>query len=117
MKVIGLKETNLDACVSDAQHERIVITRDGKPVALVVGVEGLDAEQLELGSNPVFWKLIVQRRRQRTISRAQLEQKLVRASERPSKAAQHRVAPDAGLDTGARKSVPSTRKKPSRRRG
>ena len=115
MKVIGLKETNLDACVSDAQHERIVITRDGKPVALVVGVEGLDAEQLELGSNPVFWKLIMQRRRQRTISRAQLEEKLGRASDRQS--ARHRVAPDAGLGTGAPKPVPSARKKRSRRRG
>ena len=55
MKVIGLKETNLDACVSEAQHEKIVITRNGEPVALVVGVAGLDAEQLELGSNPEFW--------------------------------------------------------------
>ena len=58
MKVIGLKETNLDACMSEAQHEKIVITRNGKPVALVVGVAGLDAEQLELGSNPEFWKLM-----------------------------------------------------------
>ena len=58
MKVIALKETNLDACVSEAQHEKIVITRNGKPVALVVGVAGLDAEQLELGSNPEFWKLM-----------------------------------------------------------
>ena len=57
MKVIGLKETHLDACVSEAQHEKIVITRNGKPVALV-GVAGLDAEQLELGSNPEFWKLM-----------------------------------------------------------
>ena len=45
MKVIGLKDTNLDSCVSEAQQQRIVITRNGKPVALVVGVEGLDAEQ------------------------------------------------------------------------
>ena len=58
MKVIGLKETNLDACVSEAQHEKIVITRNGEPVALVVGVAGLGAEQLELGSNPEFWKLM-----------------------------------------------------------
>ena len=58
MKVIALKETNLDACVSEAQHEKIVITRNGKPVAPVVGVAGLDAEQLELGSNPEFWKLM-----------------------------------------------------------
>ena len=46
MKVIGLKETSLDACVDEAQHEKVVITQKGKPVALVVGVAGLDAEQV-----------------------------------------------------------------------
>src|SRR6266516_6056134 len=107
MKVIGLNETNLDACVSDAQHERIVITRDGKPVALVVGVEGLDAEQLELGSNRVFWELITQRRRQRTITRAHLEEKLGRAGKRQPRAAQDRLASDAGPGTRAPKPVPS----------
>ena len=35
MKVIGLKDTNLDACVSEAQRERIVITRNGKPLWLL----------------------------------------------------------------------------------
>src|SRR6058998_4025785 len=102
MKVIGLKETNLDACVSEAQHEKIVITRNGKPVALVVGVAGLDAEQLELGSNPEFWKLITQRRRQRTITRAQLEEKTRRSAKPHSEAAQRDVPPD----TVARKKRP-----------
>jgi PHD/YefM family antitoxin component YafN of YafNO toxin-antitoxin module len=115
MKVIGLKDTNLDACVSEAQRERIVITRNGKPVALIVGVEGLDAEQLDLGSNPVFWELIARRRRQRTITRAQLEERIRQTAKRQSKAAQQRVAPDAGSDTP--EPVPSARKKRSRRRG
>jgi len=79
MKVIGLKDTNLDACVNDAQRERVVITRNGKPVAIVVGVEGLDAEQLEFGSDPASWKLIAQRRRQRTMTRSQLEEKIGRS--------------------------------------
>ena len=106
MKVIGLKETNLDACVSEAQGERIVITRNGKPVALVVGVAGLDAEQLELGSNPAFWELITQRRRQRTITRSQLEEKIRQSVKRQPQAAQQGAAPDT-----------AARKKRSRRRG
>ena len=106
MKVIGLKETNLDACVSEAQHERIVITRNGKPVALVVGVAGLDAEQLELGSNPAFWELITHRRRQRTITRAQLAEKTGQSAKRQPQAAQQGVAPDTAART-----------KRSRRRG
>ena len=30
-----------------AQHERVVITRDGQPYALIVGVENKDEEDLE----------------------------------------------------------------------
>jgi len=106
MKVIGLNETNLDTCVSEAQHEKFVIARNGKPVALVVGVAGLDAEQLGLGGNSAFWKLITQCRRQRTITRAQLEEKIRQSAKRPHKAAQQGVEPDT-----------AARKKRSRRRG
>lgn len=76
MTKIDLKKTDLDTVIENAQHERLIITRDGKPVALVVGVEGLDEEQLELGSSDKFWTLIEERRRQKTISRAELTQKL-----------------------------------------
>jgi len=74
MKMIGLEETSLDTCVKDAQHEWVVVTQNGKPVALIVGVEGMDKEQLELSSSDTFWRLIAERRGQRTISRAELEQ-------------------------------------------
>ena len=90
MKVIGLKDTNLDACVNDAQRERVVITRNGKPVAIVVGVEGLDAEQLEFGSDPAFWELIAQRRRQRTMTRSQLAEKIRRNRASKKRADRHR---------------------------
>jgi len=76
MKTIGLEHATLDACVKDARHERVVLTRKGKPVALVVGVEGLDEEQLQLGSSTKFWTLIEARRKQRTLSRTELEQRI-----------------------------------------
>jgi antitoxin (DNA-binding transcriptional repressor) of toxin-antitoxin stability system len=76
MKVVGLEQTTLDSCVNEAQRERVVITRRGKPVALIVGVEGMDEEQLQLGSSDKFWTLIEERRKQRTVSRAELEQKI-----------------------------------------
>jgi prevent-host-death family protein len=75
---IDLKNTNLDSVVQDAQHERVIITRNGKPVALIVGVEGMDEEQLELGSSDKFWKLIEERRSQETITRVELEQRIRR---------------------------------------
>jgi len=40
--------------------------------------EGLDAEQLELGSSAEFWSLITQRRQEPTVTREQLEQKMRR---------------------------------------
>ena len=76
MKTVDIQETNLDACVFDAQSDRVVVTRGGNPVALVVGVEGLDAEQTELGASDEFWKLISARRKEPTINRATLEKKL-----------------------------------------
>lgn len=77
---IDLKGANLDTCVIDAQCERVVITRKGKPIALIVGVEGMDEEQLQLGSSDKFWQLITERRKQNAISRAQLEQKVKQIS-------------------------------------
>lgn len=80
MKTIGLEDATLDACIEDVQNERVVITRNGKPVALIIGVEGMDEEQLQLGSNEKFWRLIEKRRKDKTISRAELEQRLGNSS-------------------------------------
>ena len=75
MKTIGLEHATLDACVKDARRGRVILTRKGKPVALVMGVEGLDEEQVQLGSNEKFWTLIEARRKQKRISRAELERR------------------------------------------
>ncbi len=77
MKRIDLERADLDACVKDAQHEQIILTRDGKPVALVVGVERIDDEVVQLGSSDTFWKLISERRSEKTMSRTQLERKVM----------------------------------------
>ncbi len=79
---MDLRQATLDTCVNDAQHERIVLTRNGKPVALVIGVEGMDEEQLQLGSSDKFWRLMAERRAQKTMTRAQLEQSIKGASRR-----------------------------------
>jgi hypothetical protein len=76
VKVIGLQDANLEQCVHDAQEERVLFTRKGKPIALLVGVKGLDLEQIELGQSDDFWTLIRKRRREKTINRAELERRL-----------------------------------------
>jgi hypothetical protein len=71
-----MEDATLDLCVAEAQQERVILTRNGHPVALVVGVDGMDEEQVRLASSPEFWMLMEERRRQRTISREELERKL-----------------------------------------
>lgn len=75
MKVIRIDDANIKDCIKDAQHERVVLTRRGKPVALLVGVAGMDLEQIALGHSDEFWQLICERRSQKTMSRAALEKR------------------------------------------
>jgi len=55
-------QINLDAILTRAQSERIVISRHGKPCALLVGIEDYDAEDLRLASSDDFWRMIRMRR-------------------------------------------------------
>ena len=73
MKTLGIEEITLDACVREAQGDRVLVTRDGRPVAMVVGLAGLDEDQLALGASDKFWQLITARRKQSTVTRAELE--------------------------------------------
>ena len=74
MKTMGIEQATLDVCVREAQGERVLVTRDGRPVAMVVGLAGLDEDQLRLGTSDKFWQLIAARRKERTLTRAELEQ-------------------------------------------
>ena len=76
MKTVELTETNLERCVKEASSESVLVIKNGKPLALVSNVEGLDAEQIELGTDPEFWKLIEDRRRQKSIPWDELKKRL-----------------------------------------
>ncbi|NJO16051.1 MAG: type II toxin-antitoxin system prevent-host-death family antitoxin [Thioploca sp.] len=76
MKTINLEQTSLQNCIKEAQQERVIITENGKPIALLIGIESMDEEQWQLGNSDEFWQLMTERRTQKTISREQLEQKL-----------------------------------------
>ncbi len=78
MKVVGLQQANLEECVRQARDDRVVLTEKGRPVVMLVGVDGLDLEQIELGQSDKFWKLIRERRRQKTISRNELEKRFAK---------------------------------------
>jgi prevent-host-death family protein len=65
VKVVGLRETKqaLSEYVDAAQTERILITRHGRPAALLVGVEGLEMAALFDAAGGDFWKVVEKRRR------------------------------------------------------
>ncbi len=53
-------------CVDSSQKERVVVTRHGRPAAVLVGVEGSDWEDLFYQANAGFWKMISERRKQKS---------------------------------------------------
>lgn len=61
------------AVADDALKENVVLTRDGHPVAVVVGVSGVDQEQLEISLDKNFWKWIAERRKRPRVSQAELD--------------------------------------------
>lgn len=80
MKTVPVRDLQkkLKRCIDEAQEGRVVITRRGKPAALLLGVEGKDWETVILETDPTFWKLIQQRRKQPTISLKELKARLNR---------------------------------------
>jgi len=78
MKIISVRDLQkrVRESVDAAQSDRVVITRSGKPAAVLVGVEGQDWETVVLETNAKFWRLIAKRRKQRTVSMAEMRKRL-----------------------------------------
>ncbi|MGH8672800.1 MAG: type II toxin-antitoxin system Phd/YefM family antitoxin [Burkholderiales bacterium] len=79
MKVVPIREAkaSLSSYVDKAQTERVLITRHGRPAALVIGVQGEELEDLLTMGNPRFWEMIEARRRSaRTVPLAEVRRRL-----------------------------------------
>jgi prevent-host-death family protein len=63
MKFVGVREAaaSLSGLVEKAQTERVVLTRHGKPVALLTGLEGKDLDQVLLDNDPELQATLKQR--------------------------------------------------------
>ena len=46
MKTVPMEDATLDRCVTEAKQERVILTRNGHPIALFVSVDGMDEEQI-----------------------------------------------------------------------
>jgi prevent-host-death family protein len=78
VKTISVRDLqkNVKESVNDSQKDRVIITRHGKPTAVLVGVEGRDWEDVVLQTDPSFWRLIRTRRKQDTLSLEKLKEEL-----------------------------------------
>jgi prevent-host-death family protein len=78
MKIVKIRDLQkkLKEYIDNAQEDRVVVTRRGKPAAVIVGVEGQDWEKVVLETSASFWKLIEKRRAQPTISLKKLKESL-----------------------------------------
>ena len=75
----------LDVACAYAQSERIVISRHGKPCAVLVGIEDYDSEDLAMASSEDFWRMIRQRRASgKSSPLTQVEAQLGITSEKPA---------------------------------
>jgi len=78
MKTVTVRDlqNKIKACLDRAQEDRVIITRHGKPAAVLIGVEGEDWESVILETDPAFWRLVQERRKQPTLSIDELKARL-----------------------------------------
>ena len=78
MKTITARDLqkNVRGTVESSQDEIVVITRHGKPAAVIHGVEGLGWEEIVLANDASFWKMLRARRKERTVSQRELDESL-----------------------------------------
>jgi prevent-host-death family protein len=78
MKTVNARDLQkkVKECVDLSQRDRVVITRRGKPAAVMVGVEGKDWDDVALQASSKFWKLIEERRSEPTMSMKELRTRL-----------------------------------------
>lgn len=78
MKTISVRDLQkkIRESVQAAQKDRVVVTRHGKPAALLIGVEGQDWESVVLQTSAPFWKLIEKRRKEKTVSMREVKKRV-----------------------------------------
>ncbi|NJK73723.1 MAG: type II toxin-antitoxin system prevent-host-death family antitoxin [Oscillatoriales cyanobacterium RU_3_3] len=78
MKQLSLEQLSeqLQDYVRSAQKEQILITQNGKPIALLLGLENFDSEQWNLQFSVEFWETIADRRQRPTVPLSVVEAQL-----------------------------------------
>ena len=58
MKFLNLRDAKatLSAAIATSQQQRVVITKHGKPVCIIIGCEGYEIEDVLTAADPGFWE-------------------------------------------------------------
>ncbi|MBI2981268.1 MAG: type II toxin-antitoxin system Phd/YefM family antitoxin [Deltaproteobacteria bacterium] len=77
MKSATLREVKqqLSEYVNQSQKQPVLVTKHGRPSALLRGVEGYDLEDIVYMTDRSFWKMIRERRSQKAIPWSQMKKK------------------------------------------
>jgi antitoxin (DNA-binding transcriptional repressor) of toxin-antitoxin stability system len=81
VKTVELEQLHPEVqdCIEAAQGDGFLVTRSGRPAAVILGVQGLDAEDIAWARDAAFWEMIEARRREPTVSRAELDERIEQA--------------------------------------
>jgi hypothetical protein len=87
MKKMAIEElaNKIDVLIKGVPQEKILLTRNGQPFAFVSDASNYDWEDIGSMSDPAFWKMIAERRKERGgIPFEQVEAELIQR-EKPTK--------------------------------
>lgn len=79
MKVVplGKAKNELSTFVDEAQSDGVLITRHGRPAAIMIGVEGEAIEDVLTASDARFWEMLEERRKHsRAVSADEMRKRL-----------------------------------------
>ncbi len=79
MKFVSVRQAKdqFSECLEQSQQSAVVITRHGKPTAVIVGAEGKDLEDVVVINDRAFWKMVRKSRKERTHSLEEVEKQLL----------------------------------------
>jgi prevent-host-death family protein len=78
VKTISVRDLQrkIKVVMETAQKDQVIVTRNGKPIAVLLGIEGADWETVSVETSKSFWKGIRSRRNQKTVSLSEMRKRL-----------------------------------------